>query len=343
MKVRLIVWALVLAISAGFAIIPGKLKERSAKKEAEYAQRQEIVISSDLDIEYYVKKFFKSDNLKKNYRYSIIKKPTQGKEVDVFLTTDGKQVSEENYSVLGYTPMVVLIGNSNHDKFEQYAKNKLISFTDEKKLKFDENDKLTIDFSKIVDAILTGKDWSTFGGDNVPLKVYCPLADTVDGELFNKFLLVTLNGGIYPDENKIQELQGKVDLFLKSPCVERINMNQRLDNFYITENELYCTFESDIIDSDKFSSSSIDYAVTYPNKTIIRQIYFQVAADKKSLLGELPYHITWSSNSLEYNIRHSLYYRTVAEPNSVFEDEHISMTRYRNIKDNFSYVHVPVN
>ena len=191
-KVRYVVWGVVLAVSVVLTMIEQKANEPKPLK-----QEIEGYVSSEFETQ--------NENIETNINHSQISKKytlkvsNQRTDASCFIiTTDFEEfVSSDDYETMGQTPLIAVF-KKEKSTIKKYIENGLLNCSG--KLKMDEEDKIEINFKKVMDAVINGKTWSEFGGKREPIKIFYPNLNTVEGKLFRHFLLITANDGIYPSE-----------------------------------------------------------------------------------------------------------------------------------------------
>ena len=280
MKARIIVWIVSIIVLVGFVVIP----QYNEKRKEVDAQKQELTISCNLQntnrISNILDSFFnKNDELKEKYRFKMMNFSEEG-NFDVIISTDKSQLADSNdYSILAYTPLITIVDKKD---FNKYIDSGLINHISE--------DGFSINFDQIITAVISEENWSSFGGDDVPITVFYPAENTVEGKLFEEFLLHTLENS-YPEEIQSGELSKKVEAFFASPYTHRVNNASENISYSSVDNAIYCIFESDFIELEIYKGT---FTVAYPTTTILRNVYFQNKSSVKKI-NEFPY---WENNSI---------------------------------------------
>lgn len=275
-------------------------------------EKKAITICADEDCEKPAEKITKKRKALK--RYYTFTYSDNAKKADVIITSDFSKINSSNkYEIVGHSPLIFVMKQSpelNKYSITESKKGWLISKED---IKGTKKDVISCDFSRIVDVIASGGNWSDLGGPNKEIKLYCPKLDTVDGQLFKSFLLLTLNEGRpEPDETVVE----KVDAFFNSLNVHQVTTNHIPEE--MPDDEIYVMFEKDVIRELKKYSDAIEVSLIYPEVTIEKLVYFQ-AADS-NLFSYFTAESTWTYN-ISDRVSHDSYYRLVnADKEFLFEN-----------------------
>lgn len=269
--------------------------------------------------------FEEQDKLKKQYKL-LFKDEKNANTADVLLTSDFSKITKEKkYELLEYSPMVVML-----KKNKQYTEKGLLSIN--------KDDEAEIDFKMLIDAVINKKNWSYFGGEDIPIRVYCPEKDTIDGKLFYQLLLVNINDGKYPKtESDMKRCEKVANQFLESERVVQVEILPRVLKTRDIGNDIYVLPESDYYELLYDVCDEDISFVAYPTQTVIKEIYYQINTEvgqkfdeelkKESLLGV----------SLFYEITN--YYRTMENPQTY--REYTRNAYSSNAKTRFNYVELP--
>lgn len=276
--IRYIIWGIVFLISIILTTIEYDSKKPKPEKQ---------------DITAYVSSEFKSENsdIESNIThsdlgetYSLEVSNVKKEEAQFIITTDFDEISSSNYEVLGKTPLIVVL-KQDKDMINQYIKNGLLKSSDE--IQMDKNDKVEIDFKKLIDAVLENKNWSEFGGENKEIKIFYPELTTVEGKLFKHFLLITANGGSYPTQEKDMETSQKyVEEFLEQSNVQAVNVLNRLTGVDDFGTDIYVTFENNVMQLDDDEYGEKVY-IGYPTETVEKQAFFESTSEIGDKIKEI--------------------------------------------------------
>lgn len=310
MKKRIITWIIFLVISVGYIVYSTGMVEEIVPNQ--------VKVYNDVASESAVKAIFNS-SVSATKAIGFVK---ESGDANVIIT---KTINELNKDIdiisSSYTPLIVCMKNSSN--LQKYLENGLlISSNDE--IKNSVEDEITIDFKKIIDAVINGDNWSLFGGEDREIRIIIPEDDTFEGKIFYKFLVTTINGGTYPaDEDKLDSAQETADKFLDAEnCIETEDVIKDMTKIStINDTDIYVLFEADLMNSSIWSQKKLDIAVAYPDVTLVRHLYIQKISedDLNSFLNLIPE---------ELNYRNS---------NTSFAD--IEEKNY-NVNDNFSFIEV---
>lgn len=263
----------------------------------------------------------------KYYNYDIT---TDSKNSDFIFTTDFSSIdSTKDYSVEGYSPLVVCFKDTKNlnNYLKTTTKKGFLTCNNSSKIKNNITDNITCDFNRIIDVVVNGEDWSDLGGEDKKITIYCPDINTVDGNLFYKFLLITINNGKYPTDNLVQ-VEEKANTFLNSSNVVQTNVVSKIEKLgtSVQENDIYILFESDLLVA---AGSNPDICITYPQLTVIKEIYLQFNnIDIKDGISEAFYK---GNSSLSWYLgNHNYYITTAIIPNS-------NRRNFFNVQNGFNY------
>ncbi len=253
---------------------------------------------------------------------------------DLVFTSDINSIdTKQNYSVEAYSPLVICLKNTNDLNSSLKSKTKQGFLTcKDTKIRNRTSDEVTCDFKKVINAVLNGQDWSNLGGTDQKITIYCPTSDTVEGRLFYEFLLITINDGKYPTSN-MDEVKEMADRFLAYPNVIQTDVASKIDKLgsCLEYGDMYILFESSLLAS---ADSSADICVTYPEVTVVKQLYLQY---RNSEIEEGVSEQLDKSGLFDYNLSGSLYYNNfyrMNNMNSVFYPQYEE--KYFNTQNGFN-------
>lgn len=334
MKKRIVVWIICILIAVSYIAIDEYKKNLPVEKEettkttattqeettTTATQKKKLKIYNDFANESLVKKKFSNTNLSSKYEIEF---KSGIDNTDCILTKDLSLLNnnDEAFSI-SYTPLV--IGMKNSDNLKKYKKNALL--TSSKEIDNSVEDDISIDFKKIIDAVVNGDNWSIFGGDKKEIRIIIPKKNTIERNLFYDFLLVTINNGTYPTNDEELDLAKKTakSFLSSSNCIEKENVVNELKKIgSINETDLYVLFEADFMNSDIWSQSKLDISLAYPNVTVVRHVYTQLSDDKKETFTGFCRELTTELN-----------YRT-SNNHSFIGDKHY------NVQEDITFVEVP--
>lgn len=226
---------------------------------------------------------------------------------------------ENRVTLTSYTPLVIVMKNSAD--LQKYKDSGLLISS--KEINNSVEDEISIDFKKVIDAVVNGENWSTFGGEEKEIKIIVPEKDSIEGGIFYSFLLATINGGSYPqsDEAICSAKEIANDFYDSSNCIETENILDNLGKISsVNRTDMYVLFEADLMNSTVWSQKRLDMSIAYPTTTVVKHIYMQTEEDCTEL---------FNSVSTQLN------YRT-SNTHSFAEN------RNYNVKDNIEFIEVPV-
>ena len=323
MKKRIIIWIVSLIIAFVSIIIYNHFKNlpKPEKKEEVISEKNTLQLYNDVINSDIIMEKFNNTHLSTEYELSLEEKK---KNANYLFTNDISLLkSNETISTVAYTPLV--IGFKNTKELQNYKKNNLL--VSSKEITNTSNDEISINFLKMIDAVVQGDNWSVFGGPDKEIRIYVPKKNTIEGQIFYNLLLVTINNGSYPaNEDSLKEAKETADAFLESSNIVEtsnvINELTKISSVNITD--IYILFEADFINSTIWSQATLDICLAYPEVTLVKHIYTQ------SKSHEIP------SNSLSkfYNeLSSGFNYRT--SNNYSYAGE-----KFYNIKDEISFIEV---
>ena len=292
------------------------------------------VLTNDDTLEVFKNQFDDKGEFHNYYNYEL----SSNKSSDIVITTDIKSINTDlDYTSEGFSPLVICFKNNKN--LNNYLKssnsNGFLICSNSDKINNNDSDDISCDFIQIINSVINGKNWSSLGGDDKKLTIYCPSRDTVDGELFYKFLLITLNDGKYPDNN-LKEISQKADAFYDSPNVIQVDVSSKISKLgnSINEYDIYCIFEADLL---KVARENTDICVTYPLITVSKHIFLQINKNefKDSIVNAFNENGIISSKSLKSKLYWNNYYRTIEKIDwsSLRKSSH---TLNLNVKDGFN-------
>ena len=317
MKDRIIVWIVLLLIAIGYIGISSTIK--SKKTENEKAKQTKILVYNDVASDSVVKETIERDSkLSKKIDFC-----DDSDDAELIITKTNNEL-DENLEIKSssYTPLVVCMKNSKN--LEKYQENKLLT-TASGEITNSPDDEIKIDFNKIINAVVKDKDWSEFGGSESDIRIFIPEDDTLEYEIFKKFLITTINGGTYPSEGeKLDDAESKADKFLDSSnCVETENVYSELSKINsLNSNDIYILFEADLMNSSTWTQGKLDIAIAYPKVTLVKHMYIQENSEENLNTEELPKELN---------------YRTSDTSLADMEE------KIYNISDDFSFIEVETN
>lgn len=330
MKRRIIAWVLCLIVSVAYIGINKYVENLPEKDSASTVKKEELYIYSDVESESVVKKAFDNTSSSSSYKLEFKSEPSENiwnitKNLSLLSNNDDDDEEENKDNsdtvLTSFTPLI--IGMKNSKSLQKYAENELLTSTEE--INNSVEDEISIDFKKIIDAVVDGENWSLFGGENKEIKIFVPKEDTIEGKIFYNFLLVTINNGNYPEnEETLKTVKETANSFLKSSnCVKVENVINELNKISsINATDIYVLFEADFMNSTVWSQEKLDISLAYPNTTLVKHIYTKASENEFEELS-----------TFFYSLSEELNYRT-SSIHSFEEDSNY------NVKDDIEFIEV---
>ena len=218
----------------------------------------------------------------KTDRYYDVSYSDDTQNSQIILTSDLTKIdTTKDYKIIAHSPLILMMKQSkklNNLLISNSDKGFLIS---DSKIKNNNEDKINCDFTKVVDAINDGGNWSNLGADeNKEIIVYCPKLDTNEGRMFKEFLVRIYNKGLNESNN---EIENKIKMFFESENVIQTDIYHKLellkDN--VSENIIFVGFENDLLKF--YQKHNQEFNFIYPQKTILKNLYLQFNSDDKDL------------------------------------------------------------
>lgn len=233
---------------------------------------------------------------------------------DCILTKNVNVLEDEDNKITltSYTPLVIVMKNSTNLK--KYQDSGLLISS--KEIDNSAEDEISIDFKKVIDAVVNGENWSTFGGEEKEIKIIVPKKDSIEGGLFYSFLVATINGGSYPQNNEaINAAKATANKFWNSSsCVEAENSINDLSKIsVVNETDMYVLFEADLMNSTAWNANKLDMSIAYPTTTVVKHIYMQSEEDCGELFNSLSMQLNYRTSNTHsfaentnYNVKDSI-------------------------------------
>lgn len=310
---RVILWGICLLISV---IIIAFNKYKESLPEIEQGPNVKYVYN-DIEREGLVKEVF--DNALTSRKKVTFVTDTDNADCIVTKNKETLENDENKVTLTSYTPLVIVMKNSANLK--KYQESGLLISS--KEINNPAEDEISIDFKKVIDAVVNGENWSAFGGEEKEIKIIVPKKDSIEGGIFYSFLVATINGGSYPQNGEaINKAKATANKFWESSsCVVAENSIDDLSKIsVVNETDMYVLFEADLMNSTAWNANKLDISIAYPTTTVVKHIYMQSEEDCEELFNSL---------SMKLN------YRT-SNTHSFAEN-----TNY-NVKDSIDFIEVPV-
>lgn len=284
------------------------------------------------------KEAFKSQFDSKNefYKYYNYKTSSTSKNSDFVFTSNIEAVdTTRDYTVEGYSPLVVCLKDTKNlnNYLKTTTKEGFLTCSSSDKIKNSSSDVITCDFSRIVEAVLNGEDWSNLGGEDKKITIYCPEPNTVSGNLFYEFLLITINNGKYPTDN-LEQIKEKADMFLSASNTIQTDVKSKINKLgaVLQEEDIYVLFESDLL---SVTEGKEEISVIYPELTVIKELYLQYKnSDLQEPINKAFESGYWLNNEFSYVLHKDYFYR-----NSEYLDftDGYGAPIYFNVQKGFNY------
>ena len=280
------------------------------------------------------------DGNKKFYKYYTYETASTPDNSDLVFTSDISMIdTTRDYSIEGYSPLVVCLKNTKNlnNYLKTTTKEGFLTCSSSNKIKNSVLDVISCDFSRIIEAVLNGDDWSDLGGEDKKITIYCPESNTIAGNLFYEFLLITINDGKYPSDN-IEQIKEKANMFLDSPNTIQTDVKAKISKLsgVLQEEDIYILFESDLISA---TDGEGKISVTYPETTVVRQLYIQYNNPELSekILATFK-DDSWSNEDLSRELRYDYYYRSSGYPKlDEYNKYYNYYPDYFNVQEGFNY------
>lgn len=325
---RIIAWIIVLAILGFFTY---REYEKSIAPNPEKIEKGTLNIYTDIDgYEKTIKEGTRSEVTDK-YNLNFLE-DSDIKMADIILTDDATNLKpDREYRTIAYSPMVVMMRCD--DSIEKYKENGLL-------IKEKDENEAEIDFKKIMDAVMKNETWSCFGGEDKPIKVYCPQKGTADANLFYQFLLITANNGVYPTTQAQKEIcEQMANDFLDAPMVEGVDIVNRVIKVQDIGCDIYVMPEADYWKAyDSIKENDLISFIAYPTETVIKEIYYQTnGTDAAKAFDEEFEKEGFLSSKLSDKLTETRY-RNIDSPGARYKrDKNNEMIA----KEAFNYIEIP--
>ena len=202
------------------------------------------------------------------------------KNTALTLTTDIEKIDKSReYEIISQSPLIFFMKDAMDFNEVSISNNKKGFLLSESKIKTSDNDTITCDFAKVVDAVIGNGKWSELGGDETKeIIIYCPKLDTVEGKLFKDFLVRSFNN----KKESYEEIEKKIQMFFESENVIQTDVYNKLqmlkDN--VSQYAIFVEFEHDLLNF--YNNYNQDFVFIYPQKTILKNIYLQMNSEDET-------------------------------------------------------------
>lgn len=296
--------------------------------DANNIKQTSILVCLNEDTRSVFEEQYEKKTFSKHYAYE----ESAASNADLIFTSDIDSIDiKQDYSVEAYSPLVICFKNTKdlNNSLKSKTKQGFLTCNDTK-IRNSTSDEVTCDFKKIINAVINGQDWSDLGGTDQKITIYCPTSDTLEGRLFYEFLLITINDGKYPTSNidKIKEIANK---FLNSDNVIQTDVASKIYKLgtSLEYGDIYILFESSLL---KSANLSADICVTYPEVTVVKQLYMQYRnAEIKEGISKQLAKDPLDKYNLSAHLRIKERYRT-----KDYSSVYYSSGKYFNTQDGFN-------
>lgn len=288
---RIICWIITLVVALGFLYSDTWIEKLFSEKKPLYIYAPE-------DTEEGFKDALKDAGLKGEYKAVF----TNDLSVANLSFETGKEFDPQ-YTKIAYSPFVVVYSNSDKN-ISRMVKSGLLQDS------FFKESYKEINFIKVIQEVLGEGDWENFGVKNIgKIKVYYPAPESKYYFDYYDFMLVTVNGGIYPEtEIDLRNAVEVIKQFEASNYTEAVtDFDEKLKRTGgFLENSLYLMTEQEagVIATNNKESGRL----FYPTVTIYVNYYVKGDELGQKLIDAFNAPEYWHSNF--YTNIHIEKYRT---------------------------------
>ncbi len=316
MKKRIIFWIISLIIAFSFQGVLQYQKNKPKETTKKEATKKNLYLYNDSIDEKKIKNKFESSSLNTKYKLNFT---DDSRAADGIITNNLDKLNAEKDDIIvnSYTPLVIAMKNSH--ELERYVEEGIL--TAKEGINNSVKDEISINFKKVIDTVIKKKSKE----DKNSFRIIVPKEDSIEGKIFYKFLLVTING-TYPDnEVDLEKAKEKAIKFLESSnCVEKEDVINELKTISsINATDLYVLFEADFMNSTIWKQKELDLSITYPNVTVVKHMYMKAVKEQKelndicnSLVKEMNYRSSKNhsfSEEKNYNVKEDITFVEVSE------------------------------
>lgn len=291
-----------------------------------FAEKTPIYVYGPDDMESAFKTALSNSNLENSSQYKIVM--TSDTAVNADITIAYGMENNDSYTLLAFSPFVVAY-NTDDGCFKSLKKAETV-------VPNEYNNKLyEIDLLKVINEVNGSGQWANLGvSDQGTIKIFYPAQNTPFWHDFYNFMLLTINGGKYPEtEYEMKRTVETMDKFLASGCTEAVTsfdeQIERTDGF--AKNTLYIIPEK--IVKDLSNDHTKDTRLFFPLNTSNFNYYVIGNSDVgKTIVSNIP--------QSSYEKLKSAHYRstTVYELGDVYRSVYDERDVYRSVeipKENF--------
>ncbi len=268
---RIIAWILCVILAVIFAAVDNHVNKEMAQ----------ITVNAPADMENAFRRALEDAGLKSEYEIVMTDSNTAN-----IVVSSGK-ADEQEYMKFAFSPFVIGYDPSANKYYKQLQKSNVITPSEFDK-KLDE-----IDFQKVISEVIEEGKWSNLGvGDLNTIKVFYPSEDTEYWHDFYDFMLVTVNGGKYPEETEMKNAEEAVQRFLNSGYTESVtDFSQQVERTGgFTSNAFW------ILPEKEFFSINRNVVLLYPKVTVYCNFYVKGDELGKKLINAFDTKHSWDGN-----------------------------------------------
>lgn len=205
-KSRIICWIICLAIALGLFVGEGWIRNHNAEKLP-------VKVYAPSDMKKAFGRALKSADMKGDYEIVM----TDDISTANIIVEMGKEY-DSNYQELAYTPFIVMYSTED-DQIKNMKKAGVLQDA------FFDDDYEEINFLKVIEEAIGDGKWENLGVKEMGnLQVFYPAPETGFYSYYYDFMLVTVNGGIYPKtEDEMKKAIEQIKLFEESKYTEAIS------------------------------------------------------------------------------------------------------------------------
>lgn len=268
---RIIAWILCVILAVIFAAVDNHVNKEMAQ----------ITVNAPADMENAFRRALEDAGLKSEYEIVMNESMTAN-----IVVSSGK-ADDPEYMKFAFSPFVIGYDFYAGNYYKQLKKSNVMTPSE-----FDKNlDE--IDFQKVISEVIEEGKWSNLGvGDLNTIKVFYPSEDTEYWHDFYDFMLVTVNGGKYPEETEMKNAEEAVQRFLNSSYTESVtDFSQQVERTGgFTSNAFW------ILPEKEFFSINRNVVLLYPKVTVYCNFYVKGDELGKKLINAFDTKHSWDGN-----------------------------------------------
>lgn len=260
-KWRYISWGIALGVSAVFLIISFAVdysKTSDSRKTTILVNAPDMMMSA-------FEKNFEELKLDKDYIIQYTKDTTKAN----FVVNEG--IENTDGELIAYSP-IVSVFNSDEDLKEELVKKEILVTSEISP------DYVDLDFNKMINEIISNS--------KSEYRIYYPSKQSNKWEEFYNFLLFTVNGGYYPNEQELENCNKTIEAFLNSKNTIQFTMKD-LDKFNgFDKNSFYFMTYSELSEFNS-KNGEIPCRMVYPKYVVYHSFYADFDETGKILYDSL--------------------------------------------------------